>query len=133
MHFSSYIKNERTQSRCELWKFEGVKVLAMEKVFPMTQAGKEKLEQELEYLKSVKRKEVVERIKIARSFGDYSFEVTKSIPQKGKGHLPERHAWSLPGVSSTCTFVTVFFDFCIILRLLLLELLYRAFFIQRCN
>jgi transcription elongation factor GreA len=38
----------------------------------MTQAGKEKLEQELEYLKSVKRKEVVERIKIARSFGDLS-------------------------------------------------------------
>jgi transcription elongation factor GreA len=38
----------------------------------MTQAGKEKLAQELEYLKSVKRKEVVERIKIARSFGDLS-------------------------------------------------------------
>jgi transcription elongation factor GreA len=46
--------------------------LAAEKVFPMTLAGKEKLEQELEYLKSVKRKEVVERIKIARSFGDLS-------------------------------------------------------------
>ncbi len=38
----------------------------------MTQAGKEKLEQELDQLKSVKRKEVVERIKIARSFGDLS-------------------------------------------------------------
>src|SRR6478609_9602440 len=47
-------------------------VLAAEKVFPMTQAGKDKLVQELEYLKSVKRKEVVERIKIARSFGDLS-------------------------------------------------------------
>lgn len=46
--------------------------MATEKVFPMTQAGKEKLEQELEHLKSVKRKEVVERIKIARSFGDLS-------------------------------------------------------------
>jgi transcription elongation factor GreA len=46
--------------------------LAAEKVFPMTLAGKEKLEQELENLKSVKRKEVVERIKIARSFGDLS-------------------------------------------------------------
>ncbi|WP_062104607.1 transcription elongation factor GreA [Bacillus niameyensis] len=46
--------------------------MASEKVFPMTEAGKEKLEQELEYLKSVKRKEVVERIKIARSFGDLS-------------------------------------------------------------
>jgi transcription elongation factor GreA len=46
--------------------------LAQEKVFPMTQAGKEKLEQELEHLKTVVRKEVVERIKIARSFGDLS-------------------------------------------------------------
>lgn len=46
--------------------------MATEKVFPMTQAGKEKLVQELEYLKSVKRKEVVERIKVARSFGDLS-------------------------------------------------------------
>lgn len=52
---------------------EGVKVnMAQEKVFPMTEEGKEKLEQELEYLKTVKRKEVVERIKIARSFGDLS-------------------------------------------------------------
>lgn len=47
-------------------------VLANEKVFPMTKAGKEKLENELEQLKTVKRKEVVERIKIARSFGDLS-------------------------------------------------------------
>src|SRR3954452_10928250 len=47
-------------------------VLAAEKVFPMTEEGKLKLEQELEYLKTVKRKEVVERIKIARSFGDLS-------------------------------------------------------------
>ncbi|RAK17341.1 transcription elongation factor GreA [Anoxybacillus vitaminiphilus] len=46
--------------------------MAVEKEYPMTKAGKEKLEQELEYLKTVKRKEVVERIKIARSFGDLS-------------------------------------------------------------
>ncbi|WP_179234473.1 transcription elongation factor GreA [Heyndrickxia coagulans] len=46
--------------------------MAQEKVYPMTQDGKEKLELELEYLKTVKRKEVVERIKIARSFGDLS-------------------------------------------------------------
>lgn len=38
----------------------------------MTLEGKEKLENELEYLKSEKRKEVVERIKVARSFGDLS-------------------------------------------------------------
>ncbi len=47
-------------------------ILAIEKVFPMTKEGKQKLETELEQLKSVKRKEVVERIKIARSFGDLS-------------------------------------------------------------
>ena len=38
----------------------------------MTLEGKAKLEQELEELKTVKRKEIVERIKIARSFGDLS-------------------------------------------------------------
>ncbi|GAB2486972.1 transcription elongation factor GreA [Alkalibacterium psychrotolerans] len=43
-----------------------------EKVYPMTLEGKEKLENELKQLKSVKRKEVVERIKIARGFGDLS-------------------------------------------------------------
>ncbi|MEH7236120.1 transcription elongation factor GreA [Bacillus sp. JJ1562] len=46
--------------------------MMVEKVFPMTLEGKQKLEQELENLKTVKRKEVVERIKIARSFGDLS-------------------------------------------------------------
>lgn len=43
-----------------------------EKKFPMTAAGKQKLEEELEQLKMVKRPEVVERIKVARSFGDLS-------------------------------------------------------------
>lgn len=43
-----------------------------EEVYPMTQEGKDKLEKELEELKVVKRKEIVERIKIARSYGDLS-------------------------------------------------------------
>ncbi|MFC4738213.1 transcription elongation factor GreA [Bacillus daqingensis] len=38
----------------------------------MTEEGKEKLEKELELLKTERRKEVVERIKVARSFGDLS-------------------------------------------------------------
>lgn len=43
-----------------------------EKKFPMTIEGKEKLEYELNELKTTKRKEVVERIKVARGFGDLS-------------------------------------------------------------
>ncbi|KHD45784.1 transcription elongation factor GreA [Streptococcus hongkongensis] len=43
-----------------------------EKTYPMTQAEKDQLEQELEELKLVRRPEVVERIKIARSYGDLS-------------------------------------------------------------
>lgn len=43
-----------------------------EKVYPMTLEGKAKLEAELEELKVVKRKEIIERIKIARSYGDLS-------------------------------------------------------------
>lgn len=44
----------------------------IEKVYPMTLDGKRKLEDELEDLKINKRKEIVERIKIARSYGDLS-------------------------------------------------------------
>lgn len=43
-----------------------------EKVFPMTLEGKQRLEAELEDLKVNKRKEIIERIKVARSFGDLS-------------------------------------------------------------
>ena len=43
-----------------------------EKKYPMTAEGLEQLEEELNKLKTVKRKEVVERIKIARGFGDLS-------------------------------------------------------------
>lgn len=43
-----------------------------EKSYYMTEEGQEKVEEELHDLKTVKRKEVVERIKIARDFGDLS-------------------------------------------------------------
>lgn len=43
-----------------------------QKKFPMTAEGKENLAKELENLKMVKRPEVIDRIKIARSFGDLS-------------------------------------------------------------
>ena len=47
-------------------------ILSTEKQYPMTMEGKAKLEEELEFLKTVRRPEVVERIKVARSFGDLS-------------------------------------------------------------
>ncbi|WP_179395221.1 transcription elongation factor GreA [Lacticaseibacillus absianus] len=43
-----------------------------DKSYPMTESGKQKLEEELENLKTVKRPEVINRIKIARGFGDLS-------------------------------------------------------------
>ena len=39
--------------------------------YQMTQEGYDKLVEELEHYKKVKRPEVIEKIKIARSFGDY--------------------------------------------------------------
>lgn len=46
--------------------------MSQDKSYYMTQEGKEKLEEELLYLKTDRRQEVVERIKIARDFGDLS-------------------------------------------------------------
>ncbi|MFC0522517.1 transcription elongation factor GreA [Pontibacillus salicampi] len=46
--------------------------MSEEKNYYMTEEGKQKLEDELHYLKTEKRQEVVERIKIARGFGDLS-------------------------------------------------------------
>ncbi|MBB6448574.1 transcription elongation factor GreA [Geomicrobium halophilum] len=46
--------------------------MAETKKYYMTQDGLKKLEEELEYLKTTRRQEVVERIKVARDFGDLS-------------------------------------------------------------
>ncbi|MGF3067376.1 transcription elongation factor GreA [Facklamia sp. P12945] len=43
-----------------------------DKTYPMTLEGKKKIEAELEDLKVNKRAEIIERIKVARSFGDLS-------------------------------------------------------------
>ena len=42
------------------------------KQFSVSAEGLKKLEEELEYLKTIKRKEVAEAIKVARAFGDLS-------------------------------------------------------------
>lgn len=46
--------------------------MAAEKSYYMTKEGLEKLEKELQQLKTERRQEVVERIKVAREFGDLS-------------------------------------------------------------
>ena len=77
MKFYVYIVNnkKKTFATYESHVFdgnEGVCLMSNEKQYPMTLDGKEKLEKELEMLKTVRRPEVVERIKVARSFGDLS-------------------------------------------------------------
>ena len=70
----SYIEEKiRTQRYSLLYpNLKECLIMSNEKQFPMTLAGKAKLEEELNMLKTVKRPEVVERIKVARSFGDLS-------------------------------------------------------------
>ncbi len=46
--------------------------MADEKTYPMTMDGKIKLEHELEDLRLNQRPKIIERIKIARSYGDLS-------------------------------------------------------------
>ena len=75
--------------------------MADQKEFQMTAEGKKKLEAELEEYKTTKREEVIERIKIARSFGDLSenseYESAKDEQAFVEGHIKElenmiRHA-----------------------------------------
>lgn len=58
----------------------------------MTQEGKEKLENELIFLKTEKRKEVVERIKIARDFGDLSENSEYDSAKEEQGFVETRIA-----------------------------------------
>ncbi|AAK81134.1 transcription elongation factor GreA [Clostridium acetobutylicum] len=46
--------------------------MSQEKKYVITYKGVKKLEEELEYLKTTKRKEITEKIKVALSFGDLS-------------------------------------------------------------
>ena len=56
------------------------------KEFLLTQEGYDKLEEELENLKVVKRKEVAERIKVAISFGDLSEKMLSMMKLKRNKH-----------------------------------------------
>lgn len=56
----------------------------------LTQEGFDKLEEELEYLKTTKRKEVAERLKVAISFGDLSENAEYDEAKKEQAALEER-------------------------------------------
>lgn len=51
---------------------EGEKKMSEVKKYMMTYEGVKKLEDELEFLKTVKRKEITEKIKVALGYGDLS-------------------------------------------------------------
>ena len=63
-----------------------------EKSYPMTAEGKEKLQAELKNLKLVKRPEVIQRIKVARSFGDLSENSEYDAANDEQSHVEDRIA-----------------------------------------
>lgn len=62
----------------------------VEKQEILTQEGYNKIEEEVEYLKTVKRKEVAERIKIAISFGDLSENAEYDEAKNEQAQVEER-------------------------------------------
>lgn len=58
----------------------------MHKKYPMTREGKENLEEELDYLKDVKQKEVNKEVKRLRGFCDFSEDVSfkKMLDEQGE-------------------------------------------------
>ncbi|MGL4522509.1 MAG: transcription elongation factor GreA [Bacilli bacterium] len=84
--------------------------MSNEKKYPMTLAGKQKLEDELHTLITVRRPEVVERIKVARSFGDLSenseYDAAKDEQAFVEGRIQQienmvRNAEIIAGVSDS--------------------------------
>lgn len=64
----------------------------MEKEYKMSQARKDELEQELNYLKTTRSDEVAEQIKIARGFGDLSENSEYDEAKNEQGKLYSRIA-----------------------------------------
>ncbi|APV47628.1 transcription elongation factor GreA [Lactobacillus delbrueckii] len=61
-----------------------------EKTYEMTAEGKKQLEEELQTLKFVKRPQIVERLKIARSYGDLSENSEYDAAKDEQMRLEER-------------------------------------------
>lgn len=78
----------------------------MAKQIVMTESGLEKLKEELDFLKSVKRKEAAENVGIARSFGDLSenseYDEAKNEQAKVEAQIAE--------LEETIKYVTVISD-----------------------
>ena len=73
----------------------------------MTLAEKEKLEKELEELKLVRRPEVVERIKIARSYGDLSENSEYEAAKDEQAFVEDKSlAWKQKSVMLKSSIVT---------------------------
>ena len=64
----------------------------MNKEIIITEEGLKKLETELEYLKTVKRKEIAEKIKVALSFGDLSENSEYDSAKNDQGQVEARIA-----------------------------------------
>lgn len=64
----------------------------MAKQISVSNEGLRKLEEELEYLKTIKRKEVAENIKTARSFGDLSENSEYDEAKNEQGEVEKRIA-----------------------------------------
>lgn len=68
---------------------EGVYIMAIEKVV-LTQDGKQKLVEELEYLQAVERMKVQEEIQIAKGFGDLSENAEYSAAREHQARVEGR-------------------------------------------
>ena len=70
--------------------------MSQTKQFIMTYEGVKKLEEELEYLKTVKRKEITEKIKVALGYGDLSenseYDEAKNAQSENEQQIAELEA-----------------------------------------
>ena len=76
--------------------------MIMEKI--ITKQGFDKIKEELNYLKSVKRKEIAEELKLAISFGDLSENAAYEEAKKAQGFL-EGKILELEQLIKTCKIV----------------------------
>ena len=65
--------------------------MTTQKEYPMTESGYKQLQEDLEYLITTKRPEVVEKIKVARSFGDLSENSEYDAAKDEQGEIGRAH------------------------------------------